>query len=119
MGLLKGNYKNGFDKRGSMGETRAGYHAKMTAEQAASFDTYSLSNATILAMAASARGCTCQAYSDWYTYRRWAAQGKQVKQGEHGTHIPIIVCVPPDDENKKQAYQLRRTSVVFCRCQVK
>src|SRR3990167_3439556 len=57
---------------------------KMTAGEAVSFERFSLTNAAILAGAAAARGCECGAYTDWFTYNSWTAQGQQVQRGEHG-----------------------------------
>src|SRR3972149_568982 len=92
---------------------------KMTAEQAVSFERFSLNNAAILAGAAAARGCECQAYSDWFTYNRWVAQGQQVQRGEHGTKISTYVHgVKTGDDGKEVEYKFPRTSTVFCRHQV-
>jgi len=92
---------------------------KMTAEQAQSFERFSLNNAAILAGAAAARGCECQAYSDWFTYNRWVAQGQQVQRGEHGTKISTYVHgVKTGDDGKEVEYKFPRTSTVFCRHQV-
>ena len=45
----------------------------MTAEQAKQFSTYGkYSVATILAK----RKCNCDPYKDWFTFKRWLAQGK-------------------------------------------
>jgi len=48
---------------------------KLTAEEARAFQSHSLMHAQYLALVAAERGCTCEAYRDWYTYKRWKATG--------------------------------------------
>ena len=90
----------------------------LTADQAKRFDRTSTANFQIVALAAAARGCSCEPYVDWFTYRRWQAQGFQVQRGQHGvkltTWIPVI-----DKETGEQTGKRPRTASVFCRCQVK
>lgn len=98
---------------------------KMTAEQAVRFDTFSPTNALIVA---SSLTCGCSPYQDVFTYRRWAAQNCQVQKGEHGIKITTWIIArgkdadrepnaePADQEN---GYKFPRTTTVFCRCQVR
>jgi len=95
----------------------------MTAEQAVRFERHSPTSAAILAMAAAGRGCECEAYRDWYTYRRWQAQGYQVRRGEHGVKLLTYaeVKVKADGDDGATTTTTRRRPVattVFCRCQV-
>lgn len=92
----------------------------MNAKEATSFAGYSMTNAMILAGAASKRGCQCKAYEDWFTYKRWQAQGQQVKRGEHGVRLSTFVIMTKTDEDGNKVPIGRRPwrSVVFCRCQV-
>lgn len=92
----------------------------MNAEEAKSFNGRSMTNAMILAGAASKRGCQCKAYVDWFTYKRWQGQGYQVKRGEHGVRLSTFVTMTKTDEdgNKQIIGKRPWTSVVFCRCQV-
>lgn len=92
----------------------------MTAADATAFDRFSLMNAATVEEAAALKGCGCQAYTDWFTYHRWQAQGMQVQRGEHGIKIPIIIHTEQTGEDGNvQARSFARTSTVFCRCQVK
>jgi len=59
----------------------------MTEAEAKHFDRHSATNTAILE---SVRP-DCKAYEDWFTYKRWKAQGKQVARGEKGTKIFILV----------------------------
>ena len=92
----------------------------MNEQEAKSFTGYSMANALIVAAAAAKRGCQCQPYEDWYTYKRWLAQGYQVKRGEHGVRLSTFVeMTKTDDEgNKVNVGKRPWTSIVFCRCQV-
>jgi antirestriction protein ArdC len=87
-----------------------------TPETATSFDGYSPMNATILDSAAADKGCDCKPYLDWFTYKRWAAQGFQVQKGEKGTKISTFIKIEKD-EGKFKSFP--KQSSVFCRCQVK
>ena len=94
---------------------------KMTAEQAQTFDGHSIANALILTQAAQERQCACIPYQDWYTYKRWRAQGMQVQKGEHGVKLTTYIPVTKEtDDGKTEVTHTRpwHTSV-FCRCQVK
>lgn len=88
----------------------------MTPEQARTFNGVSHANAAALFAAAHERGCGCEPYVDWFTYGRWQAQGYQVQRGEHGVRLPTIVHSEDDEGNERR---WARSSVVFCRCQVK
>jgi len=111
----------------------------MTAQEATQFDGYSMANAMIVSAAAAKRGCQCRPYEDWYTYKRWQAQGYQVQRGERGVRLSTFVTMTKTDEdlddstespaqsnsaefdkgNKVVVGKRPWTSIVFCRCQVK
>jgi antirestriction protein ArdC len=75
----------------------------------------------ILAMAAQDKGCECEAYIDWFTYKRWQAQGFQVQKGEKGVCLLTFREGEKKDEKTGKVKQHKRPwrSYVFCRCQVK
>jgi len=92
----------------------------MNATEAQSFDSHSLTHEMLLAMAAEARGCACEAYRDWYTYDRWQAQGYQVRKNERGVCLTVY---RPFEETDAETGKVKRKSrpwrsYVFCRCQV-
>jgi len=88
--------------------------------EARSFDRTSDRHYAILAFEAAARGCQCEAYRDWYTYKRWRAQGMQVQKGEKSFKLPTFYTVKEVDKSGKEVPITRRsTSCLFCRCQVK
>lgn len=78
----------------------------------------SMTHAMILTMAAQARGCTCEPYRDWFTYRRWQAQGYQVQKGEHGVKLTTYRPITETKHGKEVRKTIPRTTSVFCRCQV-
>jgi len=95
----------------------------MTADEAKTFGGYSIGNAMVLAMAAKARGCDCQPYKDWFTYRRWRAQGCQVQKGEHGVKLSVFVKTERKDKDAAGNDVTTTDSfpwmtTVFCRHQV-
>ena len=97
---------------------------KQTAEEARTFERFSIGNATTLARAAVERGCECRPYEDWYTYNRWLAQGMQVQKDEHGVKLGVIVRqdrkqTQEDGTEKTTTVSRPWTTTVFCRCQVK
>jgi antirestriction protein ArdC len=95
---------------------------KMTATQARTFERgISEAHYAILTMTAESKRCNCEPYVDWYTYRRWQAQGMQVQKGEKGTKLTTYIPVFKKDENgeKKQSGTRPKGYSVFCRCQVK
>jgi len=95
---------------------------KMTAENARTFEHQSRVHEMILANAAAERGCTCEAYKDWFTYNRWQAQGFQVQKGEHGIKLTTYVPITKTDKETGERVVVGkrpRTTSVFCRCQVK
>jgi len=92
--------------------------ATMTAEEATTFTRHSIANAMLLIKAAESRGCGCKPYRDWYTYRRWLAQGYQVRKGEHGVRIGIIVTTEQEEDGNKVTKSRPWGTTVFCRCQV-
>ena len=67
-----------------------------------------------------ALACGCEPYVDVFTYQRWQAQGMQVQRGQRSVRIPLMVRGERVDETtgERVAYRMRRTSAVFCRCQV-
>ena len=94
----------------------------MNATDAATFQHgRSSTHEMILDLAAQSRGCNCQAYVDWFTYKRWQAQGYQVQRGEKG--VKLTTYVPQykydDDGNKIPVGTYPRMTSVFCRCQIK
>ena len=92
---------------------------QMTAESAVTFERHSSTNANVLHNVAHNGGCQCKPYVDWFTYKRWSAQGMQVQKGERGTRLGTFYT---KDETDQQGNTVTRTfpgrSVVFCRCQV-
>ncbi len=93
----------------------------MTADEATTFDRYSVSNAAQLTAAAEARGCHCEPYADWYTFGRWRAQGFHVRRGEHSTRIATFAPITRTDPDTGEVTVIGSrpwTSHVFCRCQV-
>jgi len=89
---------------------------KMTAEKAVTFNRYSLANAAI---AIAERHCDCKPYVDIFTYVRWQALGYQVKKGEHGTKLGVLIEQETENEKGEKVLSKRPWgTVVFCRCQV-
>ena len=90
----------------------------MSADEARSFQTYSLANAVTVK---EALPCGCEPYVDVFTYRRWKAQGFQVQRGEKAIRLPLIYQRTEKDPDTGEEATRRRMgrSAVFCRCQVK
>ena len=94
---------------------------QMTAETARSFSQFSVRNA---ALAKALLACSCQPYEDVFTYRRWQAQGYQVRRGEHGIRLLVLVAGTVTEHEDgtgtevTRTIRMRRTSAVFCRHQV-
>jgi hypothetical protein len=90
----------------------------MTAEEARSFDSFSVANAVTVEQALP---CGCEPYVDVFTYRRWQAQGMQVQRGEKAIRLPLIYQRTEKDPETGEETTARRMgrSAVFCRCQVK
>jgi antirestriction protein ArdC len=91
----------------------------MTAEKAIQFGGHSTYHAAVLAAAAHARGCDCQAYEQWFTYARWQALGYQVKKGEHGVKLGCFIeaeRAKPDGTIERYSRPWKTT--VFCMHQV-
>ena len=88
-----------------------------TPETARHFDRYSVSNAAAVKDTLS---CGCKPYVDVFTYRRWKAQGFQVKRGETAINLPLIFQRTETDAATGKQVTKRRVgrSAVFCRCQV-
>jgi len=95
---------------------------KMTPLQATQFENgRSLAHEIFLAEVAEEKGCTCQAYEDWFTYDRWQALGYQVRKGEKSTKLTSYPKIKVKDKktNEEKLVSKRRTNCLFCRCQVK
>ena len=105
---------------GDAGYAQANGGHEVNAQEATTFDGYSMTNAMILAGASAKRGCECKPYEDWFTYKRWQAQGYQVRRGEHGVRLSTFVTMTKTDEEGNKVAMGKRPwrSVVFCRCQV-
>ena len=103
-------------------------HPPMTADEARSFPAGERVSSIIrVTQALTERAlpdCHCEPYTDVFTFRRWIAQGRAVRKGEHGIPLPVVVertTVATDelgDETSRTARILQR-SYVFCRCQTK
>jgi len=92
---------------------------KMTPTDATRFEHgESLASVIVLTQVANERGCGCRAYADWFTYKRWTAQGMQVQRGEHGVKLTVYVPNKPDEDGESTGTHPWH-STVFCRCQVK
>ena len=78
----------------------------------------SMTHAMILTMAAQERGCQCEPYVDWFTYRRWQAQGYQVQKGEKGVQLTTYRPITETKGGKESRKTIPWRSTVFCRCQV-
>ncbi len=93
-----------------------------TPDQARSFDRQSWHNAAMAAQVLVDRGTCkgeCVPYQDIFTYERWRAQGFQVKRGEHGVKLSVLVHrTREDDDGNTVDYSVPQTTAVFCRCQV-
>lgn len=96
----------------------------MTAEAATTFDRYSAPNAAIAATTLRTAGACrggCEPYSDIFTYERWKAQGYQVRRGQHGARLSILInCDKKIDDSIEEREPVQKVwhTTVFCRCQV-
>ena len=72
----------------------------MNASEAQSFGRQSENHIMFLALEADKRGCSCAAYRDWFTYKRWTAQGLQVQKGEKSVKLPIYYQQKEKDKEK-------------------
>lgn len=81
----------------------------------------SLAHSAILLAAAVERGCDCQPYEDWFTYKLWQEQGFQVQKGQHGVKLTKFVERTQVDKKtgKEKTVKIPWRYTVFCRCQVK
>lgn len=104
-------------------EHRTKHQPRMTAEQALSFDRFSLQNAVAIR---SALSCDCEPYEDVFTFNRWLAQGFAVQKGQKAVRITTWVDTRPTDRDddgddapsKTRPPKRPHTSFVFCRHQV-
>ncbi len=97
----------------------------MTATEARNFARQSPTNAAIVEEAIRAAGCQagCSAYSSIFTYKRWTAQGMQVRRGEHGAKAVTYVgtcraCRDGACPDHRKPPVRAKTYTVFCACQV-
>ena len=92
----------------------------MNETEARTFQNRSSENTVILTMIAEERGCQCVPYEDFFTYKRWQAQGFQVQKGQKGTSLTVYKPRFKEEDGKQiQKGMSRWTAYVFCRCQVK
>lgn len=107
---------------------------RMTASQARTFPTISLSSAIQVTDAIQQRAaagiypaCECNCYEDIFTFNRWLALGMAVRKGEKAmkiaSYVPIASTAEPNsDEAQEEAGEKPRlrpaTVCLFCRCQV-
>lgn len=97
-------------------ETSVARRPKMTAEEATAFNGFSVAN---IVTVKNGLACGCEPYEDVFTYRRWQAQGQQVRRGAKAIKIPVvIVSETENDDGEIKTRHLLRTSAVFCRHQV-
>jgi antirestriction protein ArdC len=94
-----------------------------TPETAKRFDSYSPVNAQ--KVNAHFAGCGCRAYDSVFTYKRWQALGQQVKHGEHGLKVHVVLLETEETEDPKTGEIKREvvnqrpwTAYVFCKHQV-
>ena len=90
----------------------------MTPDEAKTFDRFSPIN---FAIVTSSLPCGCVPYRDVFTYKRWKAQGLQVKRGERGIKIGTYAPITKKDEDTGEVKIIGKrpwTSAVFCRHQV-
>jgi hypothetical protein len=114
---------------------------RMTAEEARSFDR-GPSMANMVALLTQVEGrkeeglhpaeCRCEPYVDFFTIRRWNAQGFRVRKGSKSFRLPIVseterevtddngapVIDPKTGQTKTETDRHIATARVFCRCQV-
>jgi antirestriction protein ArdC len=86
----------------------------MSAEDARTFEHFSVHNAVQAQLACPQ--ASCEAYTDIFTYRRWRAQGYAVRKGENGTVVTTWITTRGrgDGEPKRRP----KRAVLFCRHQV-
>jgi hypothetical protein len=117
-------------------EPKQNRRPKMTAEDATAFVGFSNSSAAQVIEAIEARtaegihaSCTCEPYTDTFTFNRWKALGFSVQKGEKALRIATFAeCgagksadVPGAEETEGDAKKARLrpvTAFLFCRCQV-
>ena len=87
----------------------------MTKDEATTFNNFSKVNARIL----ESKCDDCKAYQDWYTYKRWKAQGEQVAKGQHGVRLTCFYR-SKDKNGKEDKTQpsYPKVATVFCRHQL-
>ena len=91
--------------------------SEISAEEARTFQHFSVHNAAHAQQACPES--TCQAYRDIFTYRRWRAQGYQVRRGEKGTAVTTWIASTRIGENDEPIVVRRpKRTVLFCRHQV-
>lgn len=114
---------------------------RMTADDARHFD-HGISVGNVVALLTQVDGrkadgehsadCRCEPYADFFTIRRWNAQGFHVKRGSRSFRIPVViesereaagadgapVIDPATGAPKREKSRRLWTACVFCRCQV-
>ena len=90
----------------------------MSATEARSFRGFSIGNATTVLSATTEHGCSCDPYTDVFTFGRWKAQGLVVQRGQHAiAKLPVFIETEPTEEHPS-GRKIMHSSSVFCRCQV-
>lgn len=91
--------------------------AKMTAEDARTFGSYSVANAVRVTQILT---CGCEPYRDVFTFRRWLAQGFAVQRGQHAVKIPVVKMIERENREtgERETRRVLGSGAVFCRCQV-
>lgn len=87
----------------------------MTSIEAKKFNYYSAKNAEIL----TAICPKCQPYKDWFTFKRWLAQGETVAKNQHGSRIYVIIEKEvTNTDGSIEKVEFKRMIPVFCRHQL-
>ena len=91
----------------------------MTSEEARTFERYSAFNAATVKASLPLQGgmpCGCEPYQDVFTFKRWIAQGRVVRKGEHAVRISTYAPIT-DKETGEIIGRRPWRSAVFCRHQ--
>jgi hypothetical protein len=92
---------------------------KMAAQATVFEHGKSATSQMILTLAAQSKGCQCEAYVDWFTYKLWKDQGYQVQRGEKSVKLTVYKKYEYEtDDGKIKTGSRPWNSSVFCRCQV-
>ncbi len=91
----------------------------MTAADAQTFSHTSEENALILKNIGMLNGCGCQPYVDWFTLKRWNAQGFKIVKGSKSITIQTFVPLTKlNGSGKEETITIPHNTHVFCRHQV-